>query len=49
MDYINSLEPEKFVKGTEKQKQQGKAPINPEWNKWNQNYNSFIQIYSNTL
>ena len=49
MDYINSLEPEKFVKGTEKQKQQGKAPINPEWNKWNQNYNSFVQIYSKTL
>ena len=48
IDYINSIEPEKFVKGTEKQKQQGKAPINPEWNKWNQNYNSFIQIYSKT-
>ena len=48
IDYINSLEPEKFVKGSKKQQQQGKAPINPQWTEWNKNYNSYIQIYSKT-
>ena len=48
IDYINSLEPEKFVKGSKKQQQQGKAPVNPQWTEWNKNYNSYIQIYSKT-
>ena len=48
IDYINSIQPEKFVKGTDKQKKLGKAPINPQWTEWNKNYNSYIQIYSKT-
>ena len=48
IDYINSLEPEKFLKGSKKQQQQGKAPVNPQWTEWNKNYNSYIQIYSKT-
>ena len=48
IDYINSIQPEKFVKGTKKQKEQGKAPVNPQWTEWNKNYNSYIKIYSQT-
>lgn len=46
-NYINSIremEPQKRIGGTPKQIEQGKAPINPEWNKWNDAYGDILKI-----
>ena len=48
IDYINSIEPEKFTTGSLKQQQQNKVPVNPEWNEWNKNFNRYIELYSKT-
>ena len=48
IDYINSIEPEKFTTGNLKQQQQNKVPVNPEWNEWNKNFNRYIELYSKT-
>ena len=44
IDYINSIEPEKFLEGTTKQKQQGKEPISPAWKEWNKKYKDILKI-----
>ena len=48
VDYITSIEPEKFTTGSLKQQQQNKVPVSPEWNEWNKNFNSYIELYSKT-
>ena len=44
IDYINSIEPEKFLEGTTKQKQQGKEPISPAWKEWIKKYKDILKI-----
>jgi len=44
IDYILSIEPIQFSGGTEKQKIQKKAKVNPEWNAWNKKYKGILKI-----
>ena len=44
LDNIRKMEPQKRIGGTPKQIEQGKAPINPEWNKWNDAYGDILKI-----